>query len=301
MSDTEQLSLPECFKRQKIGDSSRERWQDPVFRTKVLKNLLKGRPAGFKHSEATKQKTRENHIGMSGKKHSIKTRQKQSQITADAWKCGAFGTAEWKQKQSDSHRGKVASEETRQKMSEATKRLWMDPEYRDTISKRLSGSNNPMYGKRPNQETRHKMSEAAKHRPQISEETQSKMSKSRKGKKLSEDTKRKISRAMTGPNGPNWQGGKSFEPYCPKFNFRIKEEIRNQYNRACVVCGKSEILNGRRLLVHHIDGDKMQGCNGSRWHLAPVCASCHNRIHLDYYEEFLFIVNTPSFYQLSSQ
>ena len=31
-------------------------------------------------------------------------------------------------------------------------------------------------------------------------------------------------------------------------------------------CGKSEILNGERLTVHHIDADKMQGCNGKNYH-----------------------------------
>ncbi len=85
-----------------------------------------------------------------------------------------------------------------------------------------------------------------------------------------------------GENNPNWKGGISFAPYCEKFNNRKKEEIRNQYNRQCYICGKNEKDNITktnkiiRLSVHHIDGDKEQGCNGKQWKLIPLCMHCHN-------------------------
>lgn len=89
----------------------------------------------------------------------------------------------------------------------------------------------------------------------------------------------------------NWNGGSKYHPYCPKFNDKLKEEVRNRYERRCVVCGKSEILNGEKLSIHHIDGDKMQGCNGKKWHLTCLCKSCHSHAHNDI-SDFLLAVNS---------
>lgn len=81
----------------------------------------------------------------------------------------------------------------------------------------------------------------------------------------------------SGKNNPSWLGGKSFEPYCPKFNNQKKEDVRNKYNRKCLVCGKDEKTNGRKLDVHHVDYDKDQGCDGKKWELVPLCKSCHSK------------------------
>ena len=149
-----------------------------------------------------------------------------------------------------------------------------------------------------------------------SEDTKCKMSETKKGKKHLEETKRKISEAnkgtmtgeshhfygkhhtegtkkkmkenhvdFSGENHPNWQDGKSFEPYCSKFNNELKEQIREQYDRKCHICGKDEKDNitksnkVRKLSVHHIDMDKEQGCNGKEWKLIPLCVSCHMKLH----------------------
>jgi len=91
---------------------------------------------------------------------------------------------------------------------------------------------------------------------------------------------------LSGINAPNWKGGISYEPYCPKFNEDYKEKIRNRDNRTCALCGKSEIENGRKLSVHHVDGEKMQGCDGIKWHLISLCKHCHKNSY-DVKEEFL--------------
>lgn len=86
-------------------------------------------------------------------------------------------------------------------------------------------------------------------------------------------------------NNPNWRGGVSFGKYCPKFNEKKKEEIREQYNRICQYCGKHEkdniAKNGkqRKLSVHHVDSDKEQGCNGKPWKLIPFCMTCHGKMY----------------------
>lgn len=80
-----------------------------------------------------------------------------------------------------------------------------------------------------------------------------------------------------GENSPAWKGGKSFEPYCPKFTKELKEAIRSKYGRKCVLCGLPESENKKRLSVHHVDYDKGQGCNGKAWKLVPLCVKCHTK------------------------
>jgi len=95
---------------------------------------------------------------------------------------------------------------------------------------------------------------------------------------------------QVGEKHPKWNVGSSFEPYCINFNDTLKEKIRNRDNHICQLCGKSEILNGRKLAVHHIDGDKMQGCDGKKWHLCALCLSCNSQADT-IEKEFLLISN----------
>jgi len=100
-------------------------------------------------------------------------------------------------------------------------------------------------------------------------------------------------KSRTGEKSSSWQNGKSFEPYCPAFNNELKEKIRNRDNRVCVFCGKSEIENGERLSIHHIDRNKMQGCGGKNWYLVSLCRSCHGKSHL-LENEYLIVANLRS-------
>jgi len=90
----------------------------------------------------------------------------------------------------------------------------------------------------------------------------------------------------------NWQDGVSYLPYCHLFNEMKKEEVRNKANRVCQLCGRPEILNGERLSVHHVDGNKMQGCNGRKWVLVAVCRKCHSTAET-IENEFLLMTNPP--------
>lgn len=105
------------------------------------------------------------------------------------------------------------------------------------------------------------------------------------GKHHSKKHKAKISAGMTGEKHYNWQGGISFEPYCPAFNDGLKEHIRNFCNRTCIICGKSTLQNVNgggmwlgRLSVDHIDENKMQGCDNWEWRLTALCPSCHGKM-----------------------
>ena len=195
----------------------------------------------------------------------------------------------------------IISEETRAKLSASH-------------TGRHTGEKNHFFGKTHTEETKAKMSAGRvgerNHnygKPRTAE-TRAKISAAHRGKSLTEEHKANVSAATTkwwkehpeckdkwsaatieqwkdpefkdkrsGENNPMWRGGTSFEPYCSAFNEQLKESIRNRDNRVCVLCGKSEIQNGRRLSVHHIDADKTQGCNGKNWYLCALCGSCNSR------------------------
>lgn len=75
-------------------------------------------------------------------------------------------------------------------------------------------------------------------------------------------------------NHPNWQGGKSFEPYSKEFSSALKERIRFLGNYRCFICGCTQLENGMALDVHHIDYNKK---NSSIQNLIALCVSCHRK------------------------
>lgn len=109
------------------------------------------------------------------------------------------------------------------------------------------------------------------------------------------------SEVHSGANNWNWKGGIAYAPYCPKFNNKKKEEVRDKYYRKCLICGKTEEENGKKLSVHHIDQNKDQGCNGHEWDLVPLCSQCHGKVHSKknekYYKEYIkFILSWREIY-----
>ena len=93
---------------------------------------------------------------------------------------------------------------------------------------------------------------------------------SHKGFKHSEETKKIISQKslgkLAGDKHPNWQGGKSFEPYSPKFNKGLKRLIKQRDNYTCSLCKEEG------LCVHHINYDKK---DFRPENLITLCRSCH--------------------------
>jgi hypothetical protein len=88
----------------------------------------------------------------------------------------------------------------------------------------------------------------------------------------------------SGENGCNWIDGRSFKPYCKKFNEFNKEQIRNRDNRICQNCAKTELDNYQKLSVHHIHYDK-ENCKPD---LITLCNSCNVKANgnRDYWEEY---------------
>ena len=188
-------------------------------------------------------------------------------------------------KQTDEHRAKLSAVHMGKTHTEESKAK---------IGAAKMGNKNPMYGKTyiHSEETRAKISTSHIGKT-ASEETKAKLRVIQKEIQNRPDVIAKNKVANSGKNHPNWQGGISFKPYCPTFNDSLKETIRNRDNRVCQLCGKSEILNhGYRLCVHHIDGDKMQGCDNKKWHLASLCTSCNSKTDT-IKKEFLLVSNMP--------
>jgi len=118
--------------------------------------------------------------------------------------------------------------EKRKEVGIATRKRYEDPNERKKQSDRNSGEGNPNYGK-----------------------------------KMSEDQIKKLSIAHTGKVGPlasNWKGGISYLPYCPKFNKKLKEDVRGVFKNVCVLCGKTPEENRGAMNVHHVFTEKMACC-----------------------------------------
>jgi len=132
-----------------------------------------------------------------------------------------------------------------------------------------TGDNNPM--KRP--EVRAKLS-AAKMGHQVSPETRRKLSAYR-GEKASRW-------GVRGEESPTWKGGVSFDPYCPRFNEEFKERVRAFFGYRCVICGKTQLENGKKLGAHHIDYLKEACCDEEIPRLfAALCHSCHSKTNFN--------------------
>ena len=124
---------------------------------------------------------------------------------------------------------------------------------------------------------------AAKLGKKASPETRQKMSIAKRGRPCTLETRAKISDANRGENGPNWKGGISFEPYCPKFNEDLRARIRAFFEYRCLACGKSTEDNQRKLGCHHVEYNKEACCDGKPIQFAALCARCHGRTNHEQY------------------
>jgi hypothetical protein len=149
------------------------------------------------------------------------------------------------------------------------------------------GQNNPNYGKTPSDVTREKLrlSKQGKNHPLF-------------GKKASDETREKQRNSHMGlfakEKHPNWQGGKSFEPYCVKFNNEFKQRVRAFFGGVCVECGETDFP--RKLSVHHVNFKKDACCNKEVLPIfVTLCLKCHiaTNKNRDYWEHhFTEIIET---------
>jgi hypothetical protein len=197
---------------------------------------------------------------------------------------------EYRVKQSENNKGRPRTEETRKKISTALKGMPKSPftkEHRKHIGeaqkgrvlskshrKKIADANR---GKKRSEGTCTRMRESWLLRKPMSEETRNKVSASIK--KLFENKE----------NHPCWLGGRSFEPYCPKFNDEFRERVRAFFGYQCQECGRVWHEGERKFAVHHVNFNKESCCAKDVIPLfVPLCQSCHaktgfNRVFWEYW------------------
>lgn len=125
-----------------------------------------------------------------------------------------------------------------------------------------------------------------------SEETKRKIGLANKGRKCSDETRKKMSERlkknplnywlgkkrpdMSGKNHSNWAGGISQEPYGRGWTDILKESIRLRDNYKCQICGISQEEYNSTLIIHHLNGIKTD-LNPDN--LLALCRSCHTKLH----------------------
>lgn len=81
---------------------------------------------------------------------------------------------------------------------------------------------------------------------------------------------------MTAEKHPNWQGGKSFEPYTTDWTRSLRISIRERDNYICQLCGEKQ--GDRAHAIHHIDYDKAN-CNPEN--LITLCIGCNAKVNFN--------------------
>ena len=200
-------------------------------------------------------------------------------------------TAEHKRKISEANKGQIPwitgighSEETKRKISRANKGRVRTEEWRRNLSNALKGRVSWNKGKKTGlvPKTAFKKGDVPwikgkKH----TKETLEKMSRIHKGqtpwikgRRHTEESKQKMRVANLGDKSPNWQGGKSFEPYGTGFNGSLKKRVRVRDNYTCQICGCIKKFPQ----THHIDYDKN---NNSEENLVCLCNRCHGKTNFN--------------------
>ena len=211
-------------------------------------------------------------------------------------------TPESRRKNSESHKGKKLSKETKIKISVALTGRILTDEWKRKIGDSRIGKKNPMKHPEVADFRKGKTFEEL-YGEEKAKEIKGSMSKTRMGKRHSEETKQKMVYSHKGEKSYLWKGGISFLPYCEKFDEDLKERVREFFGRCCYVCGKTEqeqidemIARGKRpikkLDVHHVNYQKMACCEEEIKPLfVPLCKSCHTRTNHDreYWKEFFTI------------
>jgi len=178
---------------------------------------------------------------------------------------GHHHSEETKTKLSKIRKGIKFSERWRRNMGEARKKEWQEGKrnriFSAELKKKLSESHK---GQHNSFKTEFKRGNTPPYKgKKMPERIREKM---RKGYKYHLNSGTWKKGQNSGKNHPNWQGGKSFEPYSVDWTETLRRSIRERDNYICQVCNQY----GKE--VHHINYDK-KNCNP--FNLITLCHKCH--------------------------
>lgn len=148
--------------------------------------------------------------------------------------------------------------EVRKKIADSVNKLYEDPEYKA----RFQGENNPMFGR------------TGADNPNY-------------GRKVTFEDRIRQSCIMRGISIDDFDGFVSENKYCDKWNERIRKIIRDLYDNCDYFSGIPDyvcnVLKGKvyKLDVHHVDSNKMQGCDDHKWKLVPLSRSNHVKTNIN--------------------
>lgn len=166
--------------------------------------------------------------------------------------------------------------------------------------KKMSIANSKPRGQMPEEQKKNiSLANIGKKRPPFSDEHCKNISKGKLGKSTklkgyerSFEERKQTSATLQGIDVDDWTGFAKEQRYCNKFNDELKSKIRAQYGFECVMCDmiedESKVVYGEVLSIHHVDGNKDQGCNGNEISMIPLCKKCHGKSH---YEPMLSRIN----------
>jgi len=135
--------------------------------------------------------------GMLGIKHSEETKKKMSQAHIGILK-GRVLSKETKKKMSESHKGRKFSIEHKKKLSEIAKKRHFSEETKKKMSKSVKGKNNPMFGKHHSPEICQKLGKLCKERfrgKKLTKEHKEKIRQAHLGMKFTEEHKENLGRS----------------------------------------------------------------------------------------------------------
>jgi 5-methylcytosine-specific restriction endonuclease McrA len=205
------------------------------------------------------------------------TKKKISEANAGkpSWTKGKHLSEETKKKISAANRGKKFTVEAREKMKMKALIKWQNPEY----IKAHSGENAPMCGKHQTDEAKAKTRERMTgcNNPffgkKCTVEHKMKISAANTGKRRTQGQRINQSEAARKSGKTTWNGGSSFFPYSADFTKVLREQIRARDGHTCQLCGAT----GGSLAVHHIDYDRQ---NTNTENLISLCVSCHPKTNV---------------------
>lgn len=193
-------------------------------------------------------------------------------------KKGTSQTKEHIKKRMESKNGYRHSQKTRERMSRVKKGKKLTEEHKMKLREALEGVDR----KNVSLETRKKLSQS-KLGKKLTEEHKRRIGEAHKGNKCSEEIRVKLSKALKGKNGSNWQGGKTEESKIIRqsVEYRLwRESVFARDNWTCQKCGDNR---GGNLNAHHIKNfAQFIELRTSIENGITLCEDCHIKFHKKY-------------------